>query len=785
MRWKEDNINFSSGTYSIIDRADFLNYFGNYAFVIKKNTSFSGDGKIATMGSILGYVSLVKNAFELSNTEFIVSKDISSTSSFGFYAFENAINEVQIAYAALSYKVGTQGVLLFDSGFIKRREEAYSEYFQLDVYSTATLIQPYYFSMKTQSVYNVVSVSSPTSTATELKDVTKGETSNPSFYNEDNPVDICVGDIVPPAVSGRLPIAYSYLNNLDDSIDFYISDSVGGVKASSLYITISGSTSIPVGGCTVLEAGVPTVSGAFLTGDINTKHFIYTPEGSWPENEIVYITVTGSDNVPVVEDVSFSCIDGRPNYFTSSWWYKVYVNSDITSSIVAIADSTPPYLDNVSPVAYSGINSATSVVSFIIKDDYSGVNINTIYITIDGLLVVEAGTIKVSGASLVGDKNAYYFIYTVEDSFLYGTNIIVTVRAYDLYTISPNLLDITYYFGIVSSDSLRIENFYPDLGVTWNPELIDISVDVIDEIYDIDESDLYIRIKGVLCSPTISNIYGNRSLTTSVSGITSISETSIDAAYLKSAKITGTSIVGSTIFGGAVVGGTCSFGFMSDFCSPFSFTPISSIIAAYFYEGVVISGTLETTLVSGVNWDGAFVNSTIENVDITSFYSTLTSSIDTVISGTVGRTLTFHPSNDFNYEGGITVLVHGKNLSSSAPVVVEGIYNLYHGYSVKNFDSVFDYNKRVNVGVHASNTFEYNNDLNYGYYFNTISQQNATIGATIEGIAPWVDLSATIYPQAPVHRYGQTMEIEIYVEDFDGNAMGPYTFYYTIEQAPE
>ena len=62
-----------------------------------------------------------------------------------------------------------------------------------------------------------------------------------------------------------------------------------------------------------------------------------------------------------------------------------------------------------------------------------------------------------------------------------------------------------------------------------------------------------------------------------------------------------------------------------------------------------------------------------------------------------------------------------------------------------------------------------------------MDQPTSDISVSINGIAPWEDLGAEISPQAPVHRYGETITVEIYAEDLEGNVLGPYSFSYTIE----
>ncbi|KKK61380.1 hypothetical protein LCGC14_3014910, partial [marine sediment metagenome] len=361
---------------------------------------------------------------------------------------------------------------------------------------------------------------------------------------------------------------------------------------------------------------------------------------------------------------------------------------------------------------------------------------------INGDVVVSGGVPLFNNISFTGSLNNYLFTYSNTAGFDYGDRVIVRVVADDLAPTGVNSLDTTYYYDIITDSTLIIENFYPLVGITPDPGLINISVDIVDNTYDVDESALYLSVNGTTVSSTVTSFYGNRALTTVVSGMVSISGTSLDDAVLSGVTIVGTSIAGGiplvtdgdmetagvgawiakdatltkeitnpyegtqllrvtgdelawaqqtlpvtagqkyrlrgwsrsdgfnqsvylvgslwidattstswqeqdTIFtwagapllllgfdddpgyvefdavsvteepeaeteciGGQLLVGSGSRGLITNFPAPFDLTLSGELISAYFYEGAVISGSVDTALVAGVNWDGNTTNST-------------------------------------------------------------------------------------------------------------------------------------------------------------------------------
>jgi hypothetical protein len=815
MRWKVGNINYASGTAKIAGRDSELCARDNGTAVCNAGHSLAIVGRcisqsIGTLNSagstcISDYAALSNNFITLINEtvgkegtfkevlingpassyngltkagyitydEWIAAKSLYTSSFFSTLVWASLEGVGYNMYLDYNYREGTFSFLQRQSGQILHQEDTTSDFFQLDVFGTVAVLQPIYYKYKVIKNEKVVTIGNPDGYFPEIKTVVSGTE------------DVCVGDNVPPSIENISPAASSVLNESNDNISFDVVDAIGGVNKSTVYITVSGNLTTQPEGTSIVTAGVPVAQASFGGTDARYS-LLYNPSNSWDSNEVVTVTVTGTDNVPNDGGGSpFSCYTGDPNPFGYTWNFKVENHADLGVYINAVADPYPPYLDNVQPAMWSGDANATKDITFDLLDEHSGVDLSSIFVYINGVTVVQNGQSTIgTSATLTAISSGYRFHYT-NNGFSYGSQVVVRVVASDLYTTSPNTFDYTYYYYVIGSGTLRIENFYPEVGITWEPELVDIRVDVIDEVYDVDEGDLYLSINGTLCSASISSIAGLRNLTATVSGITTLSgvvfnDTTVSGLYLSNVDVSG-----STVSGGIITEGFGYSGTLSNFPDPFSSTSSGSIISSSIEYGNLNYAILDTSLVSGVNWDGKYTNSTITNVDAHDMSTTYTTVTGTVISGSVGRRLEYHPSNNFEYQGAINVLVHVTNLNSLSPVTAEHIYQLFYGYNVKVFDREFGNSSRINVYLGAYNTKEFKNRFDYGYYFTTVDKPHEDLTATIVGIAPWEDLGADITPQAPVHRYGETVQVEVYVEDNEGNMLGPYTFSYTIEEAPE
>ena len=742
-------------------------------------------GYIYSFGDVDGYIYELLRSASIEYSEWIISKSYTKSDIFALYASSTEEYSTYNEYLDLDYKIGTFLNVQLSSGLERRVRDSVSTLFSLDVFGSVSIIHPDYYAFSQTTSYTAVGVGSQNATySTVASGIGTADGTINTTTSGDNPVEICAGDLEPPYLSSISPASGTHLVATSSAVSFEIGDEIGGVDKSSLYITVSGNLVTRPEGTSLVVAGVPQDASVSLTGTPSKYTFNYTPTVAWANNEIVTVTVTGTDTTPEVDGSPFLCTGQSVNQFGEEWAFYVEDHKDLGASVTGTPDVEPPYLDSVVPAKWSGNNPHDQDISFYIKDKHTGVDGDTVSIYINGEEVVREGTSVYHNASLTSVSNGYYFYYQ-NNGFDFGSRVVVRVVAYDSYD-TPNLLDESYYYDVIPSSTLTVENFSPGVGINYNPESISVCIDVYDTTYGVSTNGINILINSESCSPNYTNIYGNRDLT-SVSGSETLYGVTISGTELYNATLVGIDIVGSAFSGGYISSANSYGGGMYDFPSPYGATSSGYIVSAScYYTGsgnYITSGELVDTLVSGVNWDGKYTNSTVHGVHTTNTNAYDVTASGVTISGVVGYTACYHPSNDFNYDGTIDVLISGSNANTVAPVYYDRTYRLYYGYNIKNFDAEFSAGTNIPVSVTANNVDRNINTLHYSFYFTTIDKSSKNLSASITGIAPWEDITASISPQAPVHRYGESVTIEIYVEDFDGNALGPYTFTYTVENS--
>lgn len=532
-------------------------------------------------------------------------------------------------------------------GFLPRGMGVYSDLYTLDVASKFTVYNRLVFHMLEYLVGNLKQEGDKSMYKNLVTYTTVSGTG-----------DVCIGDQTPPFITYHSPTqSGTVLRPIDQNVDFSLGDAVAGVDLTTVTITLSGTSA---GNVPLLIEGVNQEPGDFsVIGDQSSYRFTYTPPINWQFNERVLVTITGSDLPPMVDGNPFFCGAAEVNTFIGDLHFKVLNQEDFPATITAIPDTSPPYLSYTLPASGTTDNNVFTPVQINIADDFTGVDLSTLNITVDEEQVINNGVPATSETTISGSASEYFVTYTPNSAFTYGNTVSVFVSAFDRRESSPNELDTSYSFSFIEDGTLVIENFLPAVGTTRNLDSVDIQVDIRDDTYGVDTDQSFLTINGTIVSGT--------------------------------------------------------------------HTPITS-----------------------------------------------------------GTRITYHPPNDFDYGGPINVLVHGTNANISSPVVKEQLFRLFYGCSYV-YDNVegFSHADQVDVFVKARNTEQLHKDLTTGYFFSTYTQPQENLSASIIAINPTSDLPATIIPVAPEHRYGETVTVEIYLEDFDGHVLGPYTFSYTIENRPE
>jgi hypothetical protein len=602
-----------------------------------------------------------------------------------------------------------------------------------------------------------------------------------SGEDAENPGEACVDDLTAPIVSGTVPERNSRLNPIDTTIEFDVIDSVGGVDLGLLEVTISGNLTSQPGGILVVSSGTDQTGGyVSITGDANQYTVTYTPGLDWALGEMITVSVSGQDLIPQDEGQDWSCYtpDIR-NVFGDSYFVGINDIEDFGASIVALPDSEAPYLTNITPGQFIREVDAYSSVGFDVVDEITGVDVTTLNIIIDDVALIVAGEVQTSEVTLTIISNGYRFLYNPTVRFGYGETIDVYIDVYDLYELSPNKADIYYHFTIASEDSLIIENFDPSEDSSHLAETKYICADVYDSSFGL--LDVYFVINGTTDSGSREALYGTSNLSTTVSGIYTINGASISGTMASGMYITGATVSGSTITNGVISGGSVTSGTIYDLPVPFNLVRLTTVVSGELLSGTVVSGESSDTLISGVNWDGKYIDSYVYDINIqdTLFTGTVTSG--TTLSGIIGYGICTHPNNNFDYNEVINVYVHAENANSSSPIIRDELYQLYYGYKVTKHRYDMGYNQDVVVFSRAVNTELIQSRLSNVYTFTSHIQPESDITASIVPSVPWRDMPVSINIHSPTQTYGETISVEFYIEDFEGNVLGPYIFTYTVE----
>jgi len=469
---------------------------------------------------------------------------------------------------------------------------------------------------------------------------------------------------------------------------------------------------------------------------------------------------------------------------------------------VCADDLTPPVVGSTVPLRGSILNAADSYIEFTVADGVGGVDLTTLEVSVsgditsqpEGTLVVSGGVDQTGGHVLIqGDSVLYLIRYTPTLSWGYNETITVDVAGDDLEPQKDGVDWTCSTPGVVNSFSdsytVKIQN-YSSLGAEIvglpDSEPPDVyfesptrsSIDVVAEIpisfYLLD------YISGVVVSSI--NVTVN-STAVIVAGAIAVSGASISPvadgyyiAYIPTDPFEyGTTVtVGVQAVDGSPASNAANVSYSFDIVSGetlvienFSPAPNTSYMAATKDLSVDV---YDNTF--GIGDTYFLINGVVASGTRTPL-------------GLAGYTITYHPEDDFDVQGTLRVGVYARNDNTTSPVIKTVIYNLYHGYRV--IDSNYEAprgKEHLYIAARATNTETFVNRLSTVYRVSLYEQPTSDFGASITAVVPWKDMAATMSVISPTHSYGETIDVEVYIEDKDGNSFGPFTFYYTIVGAP-
>jgi hypothetical protein len=391
-----------------------------------------------------------------------------------------------------------------NSGDLPRLEGMFSDLYYLDVF-TATL---FYNRLAIHVLEEVQSVR-----AQEQSFGTLFHLISTDYYTTiSGSVDICEGDEEPPSITYVDPPASgTRLRDANQVVEFKLSDPLSGVLLSSVSAYLDSTTT---GNIQLLTAGVDQTGGLVsITGDSSSYRFRYVPDFTWQTNDIVTVTISGSDQAPLVDGNPFFCGPPEFNFFGGDLWFTVAEEDDLNASLTAIGDIAPPYFYNLTPASGTSNNSVFDPVIIEIADDLTGIELNSVTVSVEGTSIVTDGVPTSEEIVIEGSPSKYTITYNKDSAFSYGSSVPVSVYVEDKVTPTPNILSTSYNIDYIEDSTVIIENFLPAVGTSINLDKVDISVDMRDDSHDINSSQSFLVVNNTIVSGTVTTLASGINIT--------------------------------------------------------------------------------------------------------------------------------------------------------------------------------------------------------------------------------------------------------------------------------
>lgn len=383
----------------------------------------------------------------------------------------------------------------FNPGVLPRLPGVYSDLFVYDVIGS--------FTFYNRVVVHMLEVLAARFRITGTFDFVKNIVSTDYYTTISGGEDICVGDEEPPFITYVEPAASgTHVRPQNQIVEFLLADAVGGVDISTVDIDLTSQTTS--GTIPLVTGGTDQTGGnVAIIGDPSSYRFRYTPPFLWARNDIVTVSISGSDTVPLVDGNPFFCGASSVNTFIGDLWFQVANEDDLGATLNVIGDVSPPYISQAIPASGTSDNNVFTNVTIKIADDLTGVDLGNLFVNIDGKQLVNAGVPTTEETVVAGSPAEFTITYSPESAFSYGSTSTVTVTAQDrVETGSPNVLSSIYSFSFVDAGTLIIENFEPAPGTHHNLDSVDIKVDIRDDSYGVDSDQTFFVINDTIVSGT-------------------------------------------------------------------------------------------------------------------------------------------------------------------------------------------------------------------------------------------------------------------------------------------
>lgn len=549
-----------------------------------------------------------------------------------------------------------------------------------------------------------------------------------------------------------------------------------------------------------LTAGVFNIRTADIRNDLGFSTFTFDEIQTWiifdaSNTDIDFLfddvkLIVGLSQNQLLKTSSFAHVNtAHPIGIDLFGLNKIPFTISGTEDIIQV-DLSPPFFSELAPASGTSQIPENIDLQFHIKDLSSSLDQGTIFVKVDGLEVVSAGstvtgTIWPIAFKTVLAPNDIEYIFQRGENFPGGTIVTVSGEFADLAAVS-NFAEDTYQFQIIGSGGVFATitgdfDLTPPVITPTDPasSAVEISADtkiewvMTDDAAGVDPSTVKLLLNG---STKLSNDVAV------VGSFSRISNTSngFNYSYIPDVPFNfGTTITG-TIFGTDFVGNT------TNLIYEFIITASDSLSIENFFLDLNKSTPLTTgTLMSVDIIDTIFgvasgtTSMTINGVTPSGLL-TVTSGVS--VSGSGPSRLTFNLPLDplINFREDLVVFVHAENqISGNFPVIKEQQFILRPGYKVNwpnktddaegGPESVFPKITNIQVLTEIKNFAKNFGEGSAFFRFLTRDQQKANLNATIISNIEVADLSANLNVLNPFFEYGKTMTLEIKADDLEGN----------------
>jgi hypothetical protein len=246
-------------------------------------------------------------------------------------------------------------------------------------------------------------------------------------------------DIFGPQVFNEEPESWSSFNNPDSVITFDLIDTGGSDISMS-------DTEIHINGTPVIQAGADVTPSGFGTttfSPVSTSYYQFQFISSTPFSPDSPVTVSGRS--------SDTTVSGNVEYFSYDFW--VWKTGDLFATITGVADTFPPFVENLDPYAGEVEVPVYSDILLTVNDLHTGVDLSSIVLGVEGETVFSgsenASTDYTVSYTQTADGRGYNFTINPSSDFEFSQEVDVSIYAEDLFS-PANTLDVSYSFNTIA-----------------------------------------------------------------------------------------------------------------------------------------------------------------------------------------------------------------------------------------------------------------------------------------------------------------------------------------------